>query len=97
MVLWRVERVGKRIGKADHTIWEGTPDEKKTAGRAKSSHDKAATGTWQSRKKHDIEERQKERISNEKALGTREVSAVGCYHIERDLLEILFFFFLSTR
>jgi len=64
LVLWCVERMGKRVGKANHTIWEGTSNEKKTAGRTKSSHDKAATRTWQSWKKYDAEERQKERVFN---------------------------------
>lgn len=68
-----VERMGKRIGKADHTVWERTSDEKKTAGRTKGSHDKVATRTRQPWKEHDTEKGQKERIANQETLGTREV------------------------
>lgn len=45
--------MGERVGKADHTIWEGTPNEKKTTRWTKSSHDKTATGTRQPRKEYD--------------------------------------------
>lgn len=64
MVLWFVEWMGKRIGKANHTIWKRTSNEKKTAGWTKSSHVKVAARTWQSRKEHDSEARQKERVAN---------------------------------
>lgn len=70
--------MGKRIGKADDTIWEGTSNEKKTAGWTKSSHDKVAARTRQSWKKYDIKKRQKERVANQKTLGTREVSLPFC-------------------
>lgn len=53
MLLWCVERMGKRIGKAYHTFWKGTSNEKKTAGWTKSSHDKVAARTWQSWKEYD--------------------------------------------
>lgn len=56
--------MGKRIGKADHTFWEGTSNEKKTAGWTKSSYDKIATGTRQSWKEYDTKEGQEERVAN---------------------------------
>lgn len=51
-----VERMGKRIGKADHTFWEGTSNEKKTARWTKSSYVKVATRTRQSWKEYDTKE-----------------------------------------
>lgn len=68
-----VERMGKRIGKADHTLWEGTSNEKKTAGWTKSSYFEVATRTRQSRKEYDTKERQKERVVNQKTVGTWKV------------------------
>lgn len=56
LVLYCVEWMGKRIGKTYHPIWKGTSNEKKTAGRTKSSHVKVATGTWQPWKEYDAQE-----------------------------------------
>jgi hypothetical protein len=76
LTLWCVERMGKRIGKADHTFRKGTSNKKKTAGWTKSSHVKVTTRTRQSWKKYDTKEGQEERVINQKTVRTREVRAI---------------------